>query len=291
MYYLLYGFLYLISLLPFWILYGISYVAYIFIYYAMGYRKEIVMSNLSIAFPEKSFEQKKQIAKKFYKNFADNFIETIKLFSISKNQIKKRFTGNFNMVNDYYESGKNVQFLLGHFFNWEYADLSLSLNTVYPVLVVYMPIKNKAVDKIFYDVRSRFNAKMIAATAYLREFKPYSKQRFSIVFVSDQNAGQTNVAYWLPFFNKLAPFVTGPEKSARLSNMISLYANFKKIKRGYYEVNFSELSNDVRNLEEGELTRRMITLLEKNIREQPEIYLWTHRRWKHEFDASKHRAL
>lgn len=291
MYYLLYGLLYLVSLLPFWILYGISYIAYIFIYYIMGYRKEIVMSNLSIAFPEKSFEEKKQIAKKFYKNFADNFIETIKLFSISKNQIKKRFTGNFNMVNSYYESGKNVQFLLGHFFNWEYADLSLSLNTVYPVLVVYMPLKNKAVNKIFYNVRSRFNAKMIAATAYLREFKPYNKQKFSIVFVSDQNAGETRTAYWLPFFNKLAPFVTGPEKSARLSNMISLYAQFKKIKRGYYEVNFSEISNDVRSLKEGELTRRMIKMLEKNIQEQPEIYLWTHRRWKHEFDASKHRLL
>jgi len=291
MYYLLYGFLYLVSLLPFGIIYLISDLAYVIIYYGIGYRKDIVMSNLSIAFPEKSIEEKKAIAKKFYRNFTDNFTETIKLFSISKKELKKRFTGNFEMVNRYYASGKNVQFLLGHFFNWEFANLSLSINSDYPVLVVYMPVKNKAVDKIFYDMRSRFNAKMIAATAFLRDFRPYIKHRFAIVFVSDQNAGETRTAYWLPLFNKLAPFVTGPEKSARLSNTINLYAEMKKVKRGYYEVKFHELNNNVRNLNEGELTKLMITMLEKNIREQPEIYLWTHRRWKHEFDSSKHRAL
>ncbi|MEP6684051.1 MAG: lysophospholipid acyltransferase family protein [Parafilimonas sp.] len=291
MYYLLYGFLYLVSLLPFWIIYLISDLAYVLIYYVIGYRKDIVMSNLSIAFPEKSVEEKKVIAKKFYKNFTDNFIETVKLFSISKRQLQKRLVGNFEMVNDCYPSGKNVQFFLGHFFNWEYANLSLSLNSAYPELVVYMPLKNKAMNKIFYDLRSRFNAKMIAATNYLREFKPYSKQRFAIVFVSDQNAGETRTAYWLPFFNKLAPFVTGPEKSARLTNTINFYTQFKKIKRGYYEVKFYELNTTSENLKEGELTKRMIKLLEKNIREQPEIYLWTHRRWKHEYDALKHRAL
>ena len=189
MYYLLYGFLYLISLLPFWVLYGISDFAYFLIYYIIGYRKDIVLSNLTIAFPEKSFEEKKQIAKKFYKNFTDNFIETIKLLSISKKQLKKRFTGEFDKsMNNYYESGRNVQFHLGHFFNWEYANLSLSLNSIYPVLVVYMPLINKAMDKIFYNLRTRFNAKMIAATYYLKEFKPYSKGKdFAIVFVGDQN--------------------------------------------------------------------------------------------------------
>src|SRR4051812_16792473 len=115
MFYLVYGFLYLISLLPFWILYGISYLAYILIYYIIGYRKEVVMSNIAIAFPEKSLAERKLIAKKFYKNFTDNFIEIIKLLSISKKELQKRFVGEFDDVNKYFSSGKNIQLHAGHF--------------------------------------------------------------------------------------------------------------------------------------------------------------------------------
>lgn len=290
MYYLLYGLFYLFSLLPFWIIYRISDLAYIIIYYIIGYRKDVVMSNLSIAFPEKSYAEKKAIAKKFYKNFTDNFIETIKLLSITKKQLSKRFIGEFGKVNEYYAGGRNMQLHLGHFFNWEFANLSF-FESKYPQLIVYMPLANKAMDNFFSKLRTRFGAKLIAATSYLKEFKPYSKMRFSLVFAGDQSAGNLNTAYWLPFFGKITPFVTGPEKSARLNNTITFYANFSKVKRGYYALKFYLITDDARNLKEGEITKRMIHFIEENIKEQPEIYLWTHRRWKHKFDASKHRAL
>jgi KDO2-lipid IV(A) lauroyltransferase len=291
MYHLVYGLLYLISLLPFWILYGISNFAYVLLYYVVGYRKDIVLSNLAIAFPEKSLEERKRISKAFYRNFTDNFIEIIKLLSISEKELKKRFTGEFDIPNNYYESGRNIQYHLGHFFNWEYANLSLSLQSIFPVLVVYMPITNKAMDRLFNTLRTRFGAKMIAATNYLKDFKPYSRQRFSIIFVGDQSAGNTETAYWLPFFGKLTPFVTGPEKSARLSDTVALYAQFLRVKRGHYHVKFFELTNEPRKLAEGEIMKRTIQFLEKSIKEQPENYLWTHRRWKHIYDLSKHRAL
>ena len=250
----------------------------------------MVFSNLTIVFPEKSNGEKKLIAKKFYKNFTDSFIETIKLLSISKKELQKRFVVQFNSINKYYDSGRNVQVHLGHFFNWEYANLSF-LGSAYPLLVVYMPIANKAVNKIFYNLRSRFNAKMIAATSYLKDFKPYSKDRFCLVFVADQSAGQYNLAYWLPFFGKLTPFVTGPEKSARLNNTICLYVKFRKLKRGYYDAEFFEITDNPRQLKEGDITKRLITFVEENIQEQPENYLWSHRRWKRVYDPSKHRAL
>lgn len=291
MYYLAYGLLYLISLLPFWVLYLLSDLAYFIIYRVVGYRKDIVLSNLALAFPDKNLEERKAISKKFYKNFADNFIEVIKLFSISKKELNKRFVGEFDTVNKYYATGRNVQLHLGHFFNWELANLALSDNSEYPVLVVYMPIANKAINKIFYDLRTRFSAKMISATAYIRDFKPYIRKRFSMVLAADQNAGSTITAYWLPFFGKRTPFVTGPEKNARLTNAIPFYSKFIKTKRGYYTVKFTELTLDARSLPEGEITKRMITLLEDNIREQPENYLWTHRRWKHTFDPAIHKTL
>ncbi len=291
MYYLLYGFLYLVSLLPFWILYGISYVAYVIIYHFIGYRKDIVLSNLDIAFPNKSLSEKKIIAKQFYKNFTDSFIETIKLLSISKKQLNKRFICNYDSVNKYYATGKNVQLHLAHFFNWEYANLSFSMYSKFQLLIVYMPITAKALDKLFFKLRTRFNAKLISATSFLKEFKPFSRQRFCLVFVADQSAGHPAAAYWLPFFGKLTPFVTGPEKSARLNNAACLYAKFNKIKRGYYHLEFHEISDGEQRLNEGELTRRMIEHIENNIREEPADYLWTHRRWKHTFDPKLHQLL
>ena len=290
MYYILYGIFYLISLLPFWILYGISNFAFILIYYVICYRKEIVFSNLNQAFPDKTLAEKKVIAKQFYKNFADNFIEVIKLFSISPAQVEKRFTWDYESLNKYYAADKNVQLHMAHFFNWEYSNLSAGLVSKFPILVVYMPIANKAMDRVFIKLRTRFNSKMIAATSFLKDFKPYIKERYCIVFVGDQSAGNTLTAYWLPFFGKLTPFVTGPEKNARLTGAVCLYVKFSRIKRGYYHISVSEITDGSKRLPEGELTRRMIALIESNIREEPSDYLWTHRRWKHTFDATIHRA-
>jgi KDO2-lipid IV(A) lauroyltransferase len=249
------------------------------------------MANLALAFPEKSYDERKFIAKRFYRNFTDNFIEIIKLLSISKKQLQKRFAGEAVNINEYYSTGRNVQIHLGHFFNWEYANLSLGLKMKYRLLVVYMPITMEAMDKIFYKMRSRFKSKLIAATSYLKEFRQYRRERFALVFVYDQSAGNTEQAYWLPFFGKLTPFVTGPEKSAHLNNTIVFYAKFEKIKRGHYYVKFVEVNSDVKKLPEGELTKQMIKHLEANVKEQPENYLWTHRRWKHTFDPSRHRTL
>ena len=291
MYYFIYGLLYLVSLLPFWVLYRVSDLAYIILYYITGYRKQVVMSNLTIAFPDKSDNEKKLIAKKFYKNFTDNFIEVIKLFSISPAQLQKRFTADISDLNKYYATGKNVQLHLAHFFNWEYANLTLGLGSDYPVLVVYMPIANKSFNKVFHKLRTRFNAKMIAANSYLKEFKPYSKERFCLVFVADQNAPKAAQAYWLPFFGRLTSFVTGPEKSARLTNAVCLYIKFKKIKRGHYHGQIFEISDNPRQTAEGDITKGFVKFIEENMREQPENYLWSHRRWKYTYDPTRHRAL
>jgi len=291
MYYLLYGLLYLFSLLPFFVLYRISEFFYFLIYHVWGYRKEIVLNNIAIAFPEKTEAERKKIAKEFYLGFIDNFVETIKLFSISKKELNKRFTCDYAFLNKYYETGANVQAHLGHFFNWEYANLSVSLNSRFPALVVYMPLLNKAVNKIFLKLRMRFNADMIAATRFRTEFLPFIRKRYCLVFVADQNAGMPDSAYWCSFFGRYVPFVTGPEKSARLNNCVVLFVKFAKIKRGFYNATFHLLTDAPRSLQEGEITKIMIRHIEDSIREQPANYLWTHRRWKHEFDPSRHKRL
>src|SRR6476660_4789926 len=137
MYYIVYGLFYLLSLLPWRVLYILSDCIHPLLYY--GYRRKIVMSNLKIAFPEKSETERKQIAKEFYKNFVDNFIEVIKLISASKKEVQKRFTFDYQPINDLYGTGKNIQITLGHFFNWEFANLCYSTRLVYPIVLVYMP--------------------------------------------------------------------------------------------------------------------------------------------------------
>ncbi len=249
------------------------------------------MSNLDIAFPEKTLAEKKIIAKQFYKNMVDSFIETVKLLSITKQQLLRRFVWNEEIINAYYNSGRNVQLHLGHFFNWEYANHVLSLKSAYPALVVYMPVKNKTFDKLFIKMRTRFNAKMIAATRFRSDFSAYIKGRYCMVFVADQNAGNTDKAYWSIFLNKLAPFVTGPEKNARLTDSVVLFVKFLKLKRGYYTADFIKLTEEPRKLKEGTLTRLMIEQIEASVHENPSNYLWSHRRWKRRFNAEKHTQL
>jgi KDO2-lipid IV(A) lauroyltransferase len=249
------------------------------------------MNNLAIAFPEKTEADREQIAKEFYQNLIDNFIETIKLLSISKKQLDKRFTNDFSVLNNFYSTGKNAQIHLGHFFNWEFANLSASSHSLFTVLVVYMPILNKAVDKIFYKLRTRFGAKMIAATAFGKDLRPYSKERFCLVFVADQNAGNPDISYWSKFFGKIVPFVKGPEKSARINNAGVFLAKIYKIKRGHYHWSLELLTDAPRNLKEGEITKKMIAYIENAIREHPSNYLWSHRRWKHELNPEKHSSL
>ena len=184
-----------------------------------------------------------------------------------------------------------MQLHLGHFFNWEYANHVLSLKSLYPVLIVYMPVNNKIFDKLLIQMRTRFNAKMIAATRFRSDFSTYIKSRYCIVFVADQNAGEPDKAYWSLFLNKRAPFVKGPEKNARLTDSIVFFVRFFKLKRGYYSADFVKLTEEPRKLKEGELTNLLIEQIEASIHSNPSNYLWSHRRWKHEYNPEKHESL
>ena len=154
MYYIVYGFLWLFSLLPLRILYVLGDGFYILVYYIIKYRRDIVMNNLLIAFPEKTEQERIAIAKKFYHNLLDMFIETIKMISASDKFIAKRVKANWEVVNAIYSSGKSVQLQLGHNFNWEWANNVFVNETSFKLLAVYMPITNKIFEKLFYSARS-----------------------------------------------------------------------------------------------------------------------------------------
>ncbi len=284
MYYIIYGFLYGFSLLPFRVIYIISDFFYCLIYYVVRYRRVVVDKNLAIAFPEKSVEERNKIAKQFYKNFTDNFIESVKLLSISKKELNKRFTANYDVINNVYASGKSVQIHLGHQFNWEIAYSANATNLQYVLMGVYMPITNKYFDRLFKHLRTRFNTVLIPANDFKAKFYPYSKQQYALGLVADQSPPKPQQAYWANFFGRLTAFVKGPEKGACLNDTAVIFTKFKKIKRGYYQGHNLLFTMEPNRLAPGEITRAMVQFIEDSVREDPANYLWTHRRWKQDFD-------
>lgn len=291
MYYIIYPLLYLLSLLPWFVLYLLSDGIYVLIYYVFGYRKEVVMKNLLIAFPEKTEAERLRIAKEFYHNFTDTFIETIKLLSVSGKEFNKRYTSNIEIVNALYDTGINVQLQAGHFFNWEYINLGVARDSRIPFVAVYMPISNKAFDKIIYNLRSRYGTILVPAVDFKTKFHQYVRGRYALGLAADQNPGSPLAAHWVNFFGRLTPFVRGPEKGAKLNNTAVFFGHFYKVKRGYYHIQLELLTDKPRDFEDGKLTQLFASRVEEAIRLKPSNYLWSHRRWKWEFDQGKYGHL
>ncbi len=283
MYYIVYGFLRLLSFIPLPLLYVLSDFVYVLLFYVIGYRRQVVMNNLTTAFPEKSEADRKKIMKAFYHNFCDTFIEMIKLFSWSEEEIKRRFKGNIEVLNDWVGKEQSVQVVSGHYFNWEVANLGLGALSNMPFVVVYMPLRNKAVDRVVYNLRIKTGTKLVAATNFQNQVREYMKQQYALILVGDQNPGNPAKAYWTNFFTKPAPFPKGPESGAKRNNTAVIYTDFYKVKRGYYEFKMELLTSTPNEFEEGALTRLIVDKIEASIRQRPANYLWSHRRWKHEW--------
>src|SRR4030095_9591510 len=280
MFYIVYGILYAISLLPLRILYFISDFAYFLLYYVIGYRKQVVFANLKQAFPQKTERERKRIAKKFYRNFTDNFIEFIKLISASPAFINKHFYGDYSLFDRLYEQGKRGQVLLAHNFNWEFALLAVASQVKQVFLVVYMPIGSEVIDKIFMKVRSKTGAVMLPATGMRNALIPYRNESYLLILVADQNPGHPSAALWINFFGKATPFVKAPESGARRGNTPVVFCKIIKERRGYYQLILEMGEERPGELKEGELTRQYVDYLQKFISEYPEMWLWSHRRWK-----------
>jgi len=283
MYYIVYGFLWLISLLPLRILYVFADGFYGLVYYIVKYRRNIVMNNLLIAFPEKTEKERIKIAKKFYHNLIDMFFETIKMISASDEFISKRVTANWEVVNAIYPTGKSVQVHLGHNFNWEWGNNVFVKKTAFKLLAVYMPMTNKIFEQLFYKLRTRNGANFLRATNMREDFLPYRNIQYLLALIADQNPGYPGNAWWFNFFGKSTPFLKGPAKAAITSNTAVIFAFIHKPRRGYYEAVFSLAEENPVALTEEELTKKFVLYLEDVIKQYPDMWLWSHRRWKWEW--------
>jgi Kdo2-lipid IVA lauroyltransferase/acyltransferase len=282
-FYLCLPFLYLISILPFPVFYLFSDFIYFILYKVVGYRKKVVYSNLKNSFPNKSEKELKEIESKFYKYLCDLFLETLKTLTISKNEAIKRCYLNDNskkIFDELYAQKKSCILVMGHFGNWEWAGNTFSIINQQQLYVIYHPLSNIHFDKLMYNMRTRFGTKLYAMKDTMREMIRNKSEINATAFIADQTPSPEN-AYWTTFLNQDTPVFWGTEKIAQKLNYPIVYVTVNKIKRGYYEINSEYLVNEPKLTQEGEISELHTRKLEQDILAQPEIWLWSHRRWKH----------
>lgn len=273
--------LYLISLLPFPVLYFLSDILYVFLYYIFKYRRKVVLINLLNSFPEKSKTEIDEIEKSFYRYLADLMLESVKTMTLSANQIKKRFVfKNLELLTKHLQNGRSVIAVSGHYGNWEWGPLAIALELKEKVLVVYKPLSNKRFERLMNRMRSRFGSIMVPMKLTMRKVIEYKNEPHVLVLVGDQTPTREESVYFTSFLNQQTAVFLGVEKIAVKANNPIIYFCINSLKRGYYECEVKSLIDSPELTSEHEITNLHIGELEKNIRFKPEYWLWSHKRWK-----------
>ncbi len=280
-FYIILPFIYLLALLPFWALYGVSDFMFVVVYYGLKYRRVVTETNLRNSFPGKTDAEILKISKAYYRYMCDLMLETFKTLTISKKTALKRLRfHDKTLLESLYKEHKSLILVLGHFGNWEWGGSSMSLDTDYQLYVIYHPLSNKRFDTLIYNMRSRFGTKLIPMKNTLRDMIKFKAEVSATAFIADQTPSAKN-AFWIQFLNQDTPFFEGPEKVARMMDYPVVFVNIKRTKRGYYEMYTELLCEKPKETQEGEILTLFAKRLEEEIIKQPEIWLWSHRRWKH----------
>lgn len=276
----------IISFLPFFLIYPLAWLFYIFLYYVFGYRKDIVTENIKQAFPDKNEKEIKFLAKKFYLHLSDLFMEIVKARRMSSIDFKQRCVvkGGDELIGQTQEKTRPVIILTIHQGNWEWMLHGASQHLDIPIDPVYKPLHHKGWDQFVREIRSRFNSRPIPMKQAGRDILKRREGFRLFVMLADQTPGKGERSYWISYLNKEAPFYLGAEKIAYLTQYPVFFAQCRRLKRGYYELEFKELVKPPyeKALDKNahQIIETYVREAEKAIYEQPETFLWSHRRWK-----------
>ncbi|MCK5822941.1 MAG: lysophospholipid acyltransferase family protein [Bacteroidales bacterium] len=274
-------FVFLIGIIPFRILYFVSDFLRLFLSGVLGYRKKVISRNLKRAFPNLDENEEHRLIRLIYKNLTDVIVEGLKSFTMTRRQINKHHKiENPEILTPYFEQGKSIIAVAGHYANWEWGSLSASLQTDYNVVALYKPLSNKGVDKFMRWTRTRSSTELASIYKTSKVFEKCEGSNTIFLMAADQSPTNRKKAYWIAFFGRETAFLHGPEKYARKYNYPVLYVDVQRKKRGFYTVFLSVLAENPSKLQEGEITEKYANKLESIIRKQPESWLWSHRRWK-----------
>ncbi|WP_370476424.1 lysophospholipid acyltransferase family protein [Tamlana flava] len=283
-YILVYPFLWIISILPFRLLYFLSDGLYILLYYVIGYRKKVVSDNLKLVFPDKSEVELKRIKKKFYKHLCDMFLEMAKTLSITKAEMQKRFKiKNPEELRRLESLNKSIILMYGHYASWEWS-VEIQNHINFEGFGVYKKLANKYFDKLARDIRSKFKTTLISTKETIATINQNEAKGIKsiVAFISDQSPRLSKDVYWGEFMGVKVPSFTGAERLAKKLDLTIAYLKVNKVKRGYYEAEFMTLTEEPKKYKDYKVTDMFLREVEKQIYEAPEYYFWTHKRWKHQ---------
>jgi len=278
-----YPIIWALSRLPMRILYITSDFLYVLMYYVIGYRKKVVLENLKLSFPEKSDKELRKISQKFFKHFIDLIMESVKAFSISEKQILKRYKyKNPELVDKYAKQGRDIALVGAHQANWEWSiGMPLVLNI--DLYGAYTKLNNTYFEKWIRKSREKFGIIGYKTSDTVRGLQKNfnNKKQGAYILLSDQSPQLHKTYYWREFFGIKVPIHTGAEMLSKRFDYVVINYVAKKVKRGYYEVEFQLITDAPKDFENYQITDKYTTLTEENIKQQPELYLWSHRRFKH----------
>ncbi len=275
-------FIYLASLLPFWVLYRLSDALFVLLYYVFRYRRRVVYDNLLRVFPEKTDKERRRIAYKYYRFLPDIMVESIKMRTLSPAETRKRMHMlNPEEVTRHLKQGKSVIGVTAHYGNWELGIHGLCLMMDDPVLIIYKPLTDKNFQEVYNRIRGRFGAILVPMKQTLRKIAGMRHQPHISMFVADQTPGRKDAYTALDFLGTYTPVYNGVERIAKMTGFPVVYCEVDRVKRGHYTCRFSTIVEDPAAVPAtDEITTRYTRHMEKIIRNRPELWLWSHKRWK-----------
>lgn len=270
-----------LSSLPFGVLYGFSNVLYVLMYTLSGYRKKVVRTNIQNSFPELSTAQHRKIERQFYRHFCDLVVESIKTFTISKEELQKRFRHrNQELFQKYFDEGRHVTLVGGHTGNWEMFAVSFALHVPHQTMAIYTPLANRFMNSKMQISRSRFGLVMDNYTSIKQQVAKPTSKPIAVIFGADQSPNLKQQPYWMEFLNQETGVQFGLEKFAVTYNAPVIYGYIHRLKRGHYEIEYRLITDIPTELPYGAITEMHTRMLESDIRKTPYNWLWTHKRWK-----------
>lgn len=278
-----YGVIYVLSLLPFGLIYVLSDGLYYILYYLIGYRKQVVRDNLRRSFPDKFAQERLEIEKKYFRFLADNLVESVKMLSMSKKSFNKRFVlRNPELITQFTDRGQSILLAMSHYANWEWAAPGLTSVLKVKTIIVYKPLSNSSVEKIINGIRSRYGAIMVAMKQTIRTILEHQHETTMSILVSDQTPSARDNMHFVTFLNQATAVFQGLEKISKLTKSPIVYMNIVRVKRGYYEADFKLLVENPSETADNEITENYNRTLETIIIADPQYWLWSHKRWKHQ---------
>lgn len=245
------------------------------------------MNNLTQAFPEKTKDELQSISKKYFRNLCDSIVETIKLLSISQRELNRRIPANWEVLNNNFQEERICQGYLSHQFNWEWGTVVANYNMPYTFTGIYQPLSSPAFERLMRKIRTRSGTDVIPLQNMLSRLATLQKEKIVWGFIADQNPSDARRASWHLFMNKMTAFNKGAEFVARRYNNPVYFGEIIKMKRGYYKIKLKLAFDNPQETKEGEITEAYVRHLEDSIKRQPENWVWSHRRWKHEYPRQK----